>query len=69
MAAQLAVGARPPSPPASSDQAGSHAGQSPAAEQIGQVLTTGRAVRYSSGLEGAAPLLSPASCGGRPPAR
>jgi len=60
MAAQLAGGARPPSPPASSDQAGSHAGQSPAAEQITQVLTTGRAVRYSSGLEGTAPLLSPA---------
>jgi signal transduction histidine kinase len=60
LAAQLAGGVRPPTLPASSDQAGSHAGQSPAAEQISQVLTTGRAVRYSSGLEGAAPLLSSA---------
>jgi two-component system OmpR family sensor kinase len=60
LTAQLASGSLPPNPPAGSDQAGSHAGQSPAAEQISQVLTTGRALLYSSGLEGAAPLLSPA---------
>jgi two-component system OmpR family sensor kinase len=60
LAAQLAGGSLPPNPPASSNQTGSHAGQSPAAEQISQVLRPSRTVLYSSGLEGGAPLLSPA---------
>ena len=60
LAARLATGSLPASLPAGSEQAGSHAGQSPTAEQVSQVLTTGRAMLYSSGLEGAAPLLSPA---------
>jgi two-component system, OmpR family, sensor kinase len=60
LAAQLASGSPPATPSASSNQAGSHAGQSPAAEQVSQVLRPGQAPLYSSGLEGAAPLLSPA---------
>jgi two-component system OmpR family sensor kinase len=60
LAAQLASGSLPPNPPASSNQAGSHAGQSPAAEQISQVLRPSRTVLYSSGLEGGTPLLFPA---------
>ncbi|MDX6334792.1 MAG: two-component system, OmpR family, sensor kinase [Streptosporangiaceae bacterium] len=60
LAAQLATGSLPTFPPASSNQSGGHGGQSPAAEQISQVLGPGRAPLYSSGLEGAAPLLSPA---------
>lgn len=63
LAAQLATGKLPVAPPASSEQAGSHAGQSPTGEQISQVLTTGRPPLYSSGLEGAEPLLSPAQLG------
>jgi len=60
LAAQLASGSLPAPPPATSNQSGSHGGQSPAAEQISQVLRPGRPPLYSSGLEGAAPLLSPA---------
>jgi aminopeptidase N len=60
LVAQLASGSLPAHPSASSNQAGSHAGQSPAAEQVSQVLRPGRPPLYSSGLEGAAPLLSPA---------
>ncbi len=60
LAADLARGSLPAAPAARSNQAGGHAGQSPAAEQISQVLRPSRTVLYSSGLEGAGPLLSPA---------
>jgi hypothetical protein len=60
LTAQLASGSLPAPPPATSNQSGSHGGQSPAAEQISQVLSPGRPPLYSSGLEGAEPLLSPA---------
>ncbi len=58
LAARLASGPLPPGSPA--DQAGSHTGQFPPAEQVAQVLTPGGMVVYSSGIEGKGPLLSPA---------
>src|SRR5256886_13517809 len=58
LAARLASGPLPPS--SSADQAGSHTGQFPPAEQVAQVLTPGGAVVYSSGSEDTGPLLSPA---------
>jgi hypothetical protein len=57
---RLASGSLPAGSPASTEQVGPHAGQFPAAEQVSQVLTTARTVVYTSGVEGAAPLLSPA---------
>jgi heavy metal sensor kinase len=60
LAAQLAGGSLPANPPASAEQAGSHAGQFPVAEQVSQILTTRRTVLFSSGIESTAPLLSPA---------
>jgi two-component system, OmpR family, sensor kinase len=58
LAARLAGEPLPPSSPAGADQAGSHIGQFPVAEQVAQVLTPGGAVVYSSGTEGTGPLLS-----------
>src|SRR6266576_4758311 len=56
LAARLASGPLPPS--SSADQAGSHTGQFPVAEQVAQVLTPGGTVVYSSATEGAGSLLS-----------
>jgi two-component system, OmpR family, sensor kinase len=58
LAGRLASGPLPPGGPAVADQAGSHVGQFPVAEQVAQVLTPGGVVVYSSGIEGTGPLLS-----------
>jgi two-component system, OmpR family, sensor kinase len=58
LAARLASGPLPPASQGAPDQAGSHAGQFPVAEQLAQVLTPGGLVVYASGIEGTGPLLS-----------
>ncbi|HEY6279616.1 MAG TPA: ATP-binding protein [Streptosporangiaceae bacterium] len=58
LAARLASGPLPAGSPAGTEQAGSHAGQFPASDQVAQVLTWGERVRYSSGIESSRPLLS-----------
>jgi two-component system, OmpR family, sensor kinase len=58
LAARMASGSLPARDSFGSNQAGSHAGQSPAAQEVSQVLTARGLVVYSSGTESAAPLLS-----------
>jgi two-component system, OmpR family, sensor kinase len=58
LAARMASGSLPARDSFGSNQAGSHAGQFPAAQEVSQVLTARGLVVYSSGTESAAPLLS-----------
>ena len=56
--ARLAGGPLPPASQAQPDQTGNNTGQFPVAEQVAQVLAPSGMVVWSSGIEGAGPLLS-----------